>query len=211
MPVLLTDRESVHSYTNANKLPEFVSHVLANRKEFSGQTYSFVDPEPVSLAKLILSIKSILGLKTPRELYVPYPMARFSVGVLARLMHMATRVGVEARLPAEIMFLNKFYESQTLSAEKLKRSSFVDSDPDADIFSELPRLIGYYIPRWVHLNLIDPYGSTIYEPQNIAGEFLNNPESLLNKVLAEQESPFLKQCSLVDGMLRNRRSTDQYN
>ena len=208
MPVLLTNRDSVHSYSNARKLPAFVSHVLANREEFSGQTYNFVDPEPVHLGRLILTIKSLLGLKTPMGLYVPYPVAKFSMAVLARLVRMATRTGIEARLPAEIVFLKKFYESQTLSAEKLKRSSFVDADPDADIFTELPELINYYVSRWEHLNLIEPNGKSPREPQNRAGEFLHSPEKLLNTVLTEQEGTFLQQCSLENSLLKKRRSTD---
>ena len=208
MPVLLTNRDSVHSYSNARKLPAFVSHVLANREEFSGQTYNFVDPEPVHLGRLILTIKSLLGLKTPMGLYVPYPVAKFSMAVLARLVRMATRTGIEARLPAEIVFLKKFYESQTLSAEKLKRSSFVDADPDADIFTELPELLNYYVSRWEHLNLIEPNGKSPREPQNRAGEFLHSPEKLLNTVLTEQEGTFLQQCSLENSLLKKRRSTD---
>lgn len=209
MPVLLTSRESVHSYTNAKKLPAFVSHVLANREEYSGQTYNFADPEPVLLGQLILAIKKQLGLKTPREIYIPYPVAKFSVALLARLVRIASRTGIETRLPAEIMFLKKFYESQTLAVEKLNNSSFIDTDPDSNIFSELPELIQYYVTRWEHLNLIEPFSKRAREPQNRAGEFLNHPEQLLNTVLTEQEDPFLQQCSIVNSVRRNRRSTDK--
>jgi nucleoside-diphosphate-sugar epimerase len=209
MPVLLTSRDSVHSYTNAEKLPDFVSHVLANRSEFSGQTYNFVDPEPVPLGRLILTIKSLLGATTPREMYIPYPIAKGTLGGLARLVRLATRIGIEARLPAELVFLKKFYESQTLSVGKLRRSSFVDADPGATIFTALPKLIRYYVCRWELLNLIEPRGSRACEPHYRAGEFLRAPEQLLAAVLAEQESPFLKQCALAQCQPKNRRSTDQ--
>jgi len=46
MPVLFTGRESVHSYTNAGKLPAFVAHVLELREAVSGETEHFVDPDP---------------------------------------------------------------------------------------------------------------------------------------------------------------------
>jgi nucleoside-diphosphate-sugar epimerase len=209
MPVLLTSRNSVHSYTNANKLPDFVAHVLANRGEFSGETYNFVDPEPVALAQLILAIKSMLGLKNPRKIYVPYTLAKLSIAVLDRLVSMVSHIGIEARLPAEILFLEKFYESQTLSAAKLKNSSFADPDPESDIFSELPRLLKYYISRWELLNLIERSGRFHIDRQENAEEFHRSPEKLFNAVLAEQETPFLQQCALVNSMLHNRRSTDQ--
>lgn len=209
MPVLLTSRDSVHSYTNAKKLSGFVAHVLANRGEFSGETYNFVDPEPVALDRLVLAIKAMLGLKNPRKIYIPYPLARLSIALLARLVRMVRHIGVEARLPAEIMFLDKFYESQTLSAEKLKNSSFADADPETDIFSELPGLIRYYISRWEHLNLIERSGMFRFDRQERGEEFHRTPEKLYDAVLAEQEAPFLQQCSLENVMLKNRRSTDR--
>ena len=58
MPFMLTKKKGVlHSYSNASKVPYFIHHILKNRGEFSGQHYHFVDPEPVDLAKLILTIK----------------------------------------------------------------------------------------------------------------------------------------------------------
>jgi len=193
MPIMLTSPASVHSYTNAKKLPAFVTHALANRGEFSGQTYNFADPEPVPLARLILAIKSMIGAKIPLEIYLPRPLAKFAISCLSRLVRMATRIGIEARLPGELLFLENFYESQTLSIEKLKRSSFVDPDPDATIYTELPELIRYYVSRWEHLNMIKQSGRLPAEPNDRGEEFLRSPETLLRSVLSEQEGAFLPQ------------------
>ena len=73
MPVLFTKKGAALLF-NANKLP-FCSPYPLNRREFSGETYHFVDKDPVELANLILTIKSYLEVKTPREIYVPYPLA----------------------------------------------------------------------------------------------------------------------------------------
>ncbi len=75
MPVLFTKKNTLHSYSNARKLPFFINHVLANRAEFSGKTYNFVDKNPVDLANLILTIKAYLQLNQPKEIYVPYWLA----------------------------------------------------------------------------------------------------------------------------------------
>ena len=171
---------------------------MTNRREFSGQTYNFVDPNPVSLSQLILTIKSYLELKTPREIYLPYPVAKFGMGIMARLVRLITRLGIEARMPAELMFLKNFYETQTLSADKLRRSSFSDPDPEATIFTELPALIEYYVTRWEHLNLIEPFNKVFFDPRRRAEEFLHTPDHLLQEIHAESDQPFLKQCALVD-------------
>jgi nucleoside-diphosphate-sugar epimerase len=198
MPVLFTKQGALHSYSNARKLPYFISHVLDNRPEFSGQTYNFVDPNPVSLGQLILTIKSYLELKTPREIYLPLPVARFGMGIMTRLVRLITRLGIEARMPAELMFLQNFYETQTLSADKLRNSSFVDPDPEATIFTELPALIEYYVTRWEQLNLIEPLNKEFFDPRRQAEEFLHAPERLLKAVHKESGNPFLKQCPLVN-------------
>ena len=197
MPVMFTRQEALHSYSNARKLPYFISQVLENRPEFSGQTYNFVDPNPISLGQLILTIRSYLELKTPREIYLPLPVARFGMGIMARLVRLITRLGIEARMPAELMFLQNFYETQTLSAAKLRNSSFSDPDPEATIFTELPTLIEYYVTRWEHLNLIEPFNKEFFDPRKRAEEFLHTPDQLLEAVHEESGAPFLKQCPLV--------------
>jgi len=198
MPVLFTRENALHSYSNAGKLPYFVAHALENRAEFSGQTYNFVDPNPVSLSQLILTIKSYLELKTPREIYLPFPVAHFGMGIMTRLVRLITRLGIEARMPAELMFLQNFYETQTLSAAKLQNSSFMDPNPEATIFTELPVLIQYYVTRWEHLNLIEPFNKEFFDPRRRAEEFLHLPDQLLQEIHEESDLPFLKQCALVD-------------
>ncbi len=71
MPFLFTSKGIQHSYSNCRKIPFFVHHTLENREEFSGQTYNFIDKDPVELARLILTIKKYLQLKSPKEIYVP--------------------------------------------------------------------------------------------------------------------------------------------
>jgi hypothetical protein len=187
----------LHSYTNASKLPAFVSHVLEHRAEFSGRILHFVDPDPVPLDRLILTIRSLLGTRTPRAFYVPEAMARFLVAALIRVMRLFTRIGIEARPPAELVFLKNFYESQVLSSDKLRRSSFVDERPEATIFTELPGLIEYYERRWERLSLIEPRRQTTVEPESRAEQFAHRPERVLAALLEEPEGPFLTQCSLV--------------
>ncbi len=203
MPILLTRREALHSYSNARKLPHFIAHALEHRGEFSGQTYNFVDPLPVSLSQLILTIRSYLELPAPREIYIPYPLARFGMRQLARLVRLITRIGIEARMPAELMFLEKFYQTQTLAAARLMASSFADPEPGATIFTELPALIEYYVTRWEHLNLIEPFNKEFFDPRRRAEEFLRAPATLLAEVHAEAELPFLQQCSLAGGKPAN--------
>jgi len=194
MPLLFTNPEAMHSYSNARKLPYFVAHVLANRPEFSGRTYNFVDSNPVSLSQLILTIKSYLELKTPREIYLPLPVAQFGMGIMARLVRLITRLGIDARMPAELLFLKKFYETQTLSSAKLRQSSFVDPDPETTIFTELPALIEYYVTRWEHLNLIEPFNKEFFDPRKRAEKFLYTPDQLLQEIHQESDQAFLKQC-----------------
>ena len=196
MPVILTKKEAMHSYSNSGKLPLFVAHSLANRREFSGETYNFVDPDPVKLSTLILTIKSYLELNVPKEIYIPFPMAKFGMGLIAGVVRMVTRVGIEARMPAELMFLENFYKTQTLSACKLQGSSFADPEPDTTIFTKLPDLIEYYVTRWEQLNLIRSFNSECPDPRKKAEEFLRSPAELLQSIHAETDDPFLKQCPL---------------
>ncbi|KAF0188352.1 MAG: NAD-dependent [Desulfobulbaceae bacterium] len=196
MPFLFTRRDVLHSYSNARKLPLFIFHVLDHRKNFSGQTFNFVDPNPVSLSQLILTIKSYLELSTPREIYVPYYLARLGMRCVALLMHQIAHLGVEARIPGELLFLQNFYETQTLSAAALQASSFTDPDPRATVFTELPMLIQYYVTRWEQLNLIEPFSKEFFDPHKRAEEFLRTPDQLLMSVNRENMEPFLRQCAL---------------
>jgi nucleoside-diphosphate-sugar epimerase len=182
MLVLLTKKGVRHSYTHAKKLPPFIHYVLDHREEFSGQTYNFVDPEPVELVDIILTIKSYLELKVPKEIYLPYQMARLGRYALEKVVKVFSRIGVEARMPGELMFLENFYHTQTLSAKKLLNSSYQDPYKDITVYSKLPDMIEYYLTRWEHLNLISSYNPEFFDPGKSGEEFLRDPVQLLEEM-----------------------------
>lgn len=192
MPVLLTRKGVCHSYSNAAKLPLFVHHMLLNREEFSGQTYHFVDKDPVDLSRLILKIKSYLAVTRPKEFYVPYSLARFGKAALQKLIQFMTAMGIETKMPGELIFLENLYNSQSLSAEKLLASSFNDPYPEKNIFTELPDLIQYYLTRWEQLNLIRAYNEAYYDPRKCVGEFSSNPVNLLNDIHEGRMQAFIE-------------------
>ena len=183
MPFMLTKKGVMHSYSNANKLPYFVHYALEHRDEFSGQAYNLVDPEPVKMADLILTIKSYLHARIPKEIYIPYSVAKVAKSAMEWIIKNLGRFGVKARLPAEVMFLENFYWTQTLSTLKLRNTSFPDPDPEATIYTKLPPLIHYYLARWEHLNLIS--NEEVFDPQNTAEEFLKSPDTLLETMHKE--------------------------
>lgn len=201
MPFMLTKKKGVlHSYSNASKVPNFVHHILKNKAEFSGQHYHFVDPEPVELSRVILTIKKYMNLKTPREIYVPYRVAKTGNDFMNWVIKVFNRIGYKAHMPAEMIFLENFYKTQTLSCEKLKRSSFVDPKPDATIFTELPSLIEYYLTRWEHLNLFSSFSSKDFmghslsekklgSEEQLAEEFMNAPAELLDTIHRKSIAP----------------------
>lgn len=182
MPVLLSRKGVKHSYSHSKKIPPFVHYVLDHRQEFSGETYNFVDRDPVELIHLILTIKSYLNCNTPREIYVPYTLGRTGRVIIKWVLRKMSRIGVEARMPAELMFLENFYQSQTLSAEKLLRTTYGDPTPKTTVYSRLPDMIEYYITRWEHLNLIEPFNEELYDPKKRVEVFQKNPERLLATV-----------------------------
>lgn len=190
MPVLFTKKGVMHSYSNANKFPYFVHHVLSNRQEFSGETYHFVDKNPVELADLILTIRSYLELRSPREIYVPYSVATFGKKILEVLLKGLTRIGIKGDLPPELMFLESFYKTQTLSSKKLQDSSFVDPMPNENIYTKLPELVVYYLNRWTHQNLITTYSEKVRHPNAMANEFEASPQELLESIHCDSVSPF---------------------
>ncbi len=190
MPFFITKKEVRHSYTNANKLPYFVHHVLDNREEFSQQTYHFVDKDSVELADLILTLRSYLELKRPREIYVPYPVIKAGKYTLNRLSKFLNWFGISVRLPPELMFLENFYKSQTLSTSKLQQSSFKDPFPDETIYSALPQLVVYYLERWGHLNLITTFNEEFFGSNELEEDFINSPKELLDSVHQDSVSPF---------------------
>ncbi len=182
MVFLFTSKNVVHSYSNSRKLPYFVHHVLENRAEFSGQTYNFVDKEPVELAKLILSIKEFLQLKYPKEIYIPYTSAKSGKKILSILLRAFAKIGLVAYMPQELMFLESFYRTQTLSTKKLQQSSFQDPMPEETVFSRLPELASYYLTRWREQNLITGSYAQTVDVDELDHEFCHNPEFLLQKI-----------------------------
>ena len=190
MPFMVTRKGVKHSYTNANKIPYFVHHVLNYREEFSRETYHFVDKDPVEMADLILTIRSYLEVKRPREIYVPYPVIRSGKVFLQWLASILNWFGISVRLPPELIFLEHFYKTQTLSSQKLLDSSFVDPFPRETIYSALPRLVVYYLERWGHLNLITTFNEEFLGKFELEEDFVHHPRSLINSVHADSIAPF---------------------
>jgi GlcNAc-P-P-Und epimerase len=190
MPVLFTKKNTLHSYSNARKLPYCIDHILNNRSEFSGGTYHFVDRNPVDLATLILTIKSYLNLSLPKEIYVPYWMAKNGKRILELMLKIARRFGLQATMPQELMFLDSFYKPQTLSSKRLAASSFVDPIPDETIFTRLPELMTYYLTRWSHQNLISTFKECVNVENQLEEHFQKDPRALLEVFHARGLGPF---------------------
>lgn len=191
MPFLFTSKTVLHSYSNCRKLPYFIHHALMNRTEFSGKAYNFVDKEPVNLANLILTIKSYLQLSTPREMCVPYPLARFGKNCVSVLLRILRKFGLKASLPPELIFIRHFYQTQALSAKRLINSSFVDPFPDESVYTRLPEMVIYYLTRWSHQNLISTYNEEIRLDRSVEDDFKNRPGELLASIHKDSTSPFI--------------------
>ena len=190
MPLFLTAKGVHHSYSNTKKVPLFIHHALNNRSEFSGQIDNFADPHPVELVHLIQTIKNYLGVKKPRNIYLPLKVAKFGAGVLKRLLKALLQIGIEAKMPPELMFLNQFYESQTLDTTKLKQSSFIDPLPEQSIYTRLPEIIEYYISRWEPRNLISGFNDDYFITREDVQQFIESPEELLHQIHDGEFSPF---------------------
>jgi len=190
MPALLTQKGVCHSYTNSKKIPYFVQHILQNREEFSGQTFNFSDSNPVELSKLIITIRNYLMMKRPREIYIPLPVARIGIKFMRVIIKIMIKIGIDARIPPEIMFIENFYLPQTLSVKKLQESSFTDPYPERDIFALIPHLIQYYVTRWEQLNLIPPINKCFFDPKKLAEDFLDEPQKLLDSIVSKKIKPF---------------------
>ncbi len=191
MPVMLTSRGVRHSYTHAKKLPPFVHYILDHRQEFSGRTYNFVDPDRVELAEVILTIKRYLELPIPKEIYIPYRLAKFGRRSLELLVRALSRIGVEARMPGELMFLENFYKTQTLSPARILGSSYKGLEPEVTVYTKLPDMIEYYLTRWEQLNLISNYNREVFDPGHRREVFVNDPQRLLETVKNDSLAPFL--------------------
>ncbi len=190
MPFLFTKKGCKHSYSNSRKIPYLIHHMLDHREEFGGQTYHFIDKEPVELADLIMTIKSHMQLKSPRNVYIPYSVARTGKKSVQIILRMLTKVGLKATLPPELMFLGAFYRTQSLSCEKLKNSSFEDPMPNETVYTRLPDMISYYLKRWTHMNLITTFDEKIELNNQIHEDFKHNPAALLESIHKDSTTPF---------------------
>jgi len=182
LPLMLTKQGVMHSYSNNIKLSHFIHYIINSREEFSGKIYHFVDPEPVELTQLIFSIKSRLGVKTPRKIFVPYRLAHTGKACIRWIVKQMIKIGIEARVPAELMFIENFYKSQTLASKNLKDSSYKDPAPGVTVFTELPAMIEYYLTRWKHLNLLNIPSDEQNRHQNRTLEFQHSPTTLLDSL-----------------------------
>lgn len=189
IPVLFTQKNTLHSYTNARKVPHFIHHILGHREEFKGKTYHFVDKNPVDLATLILTIKSYLNLDRPREIYVPFWIANYGKKFIDLTLKGVRKLGIQAAIPPELMFLDSLYTPQTLSIKKLNASSFIDPMPEETIFTRLPELVVYYLSRWTHENLITTF-KDILDEESVEDIFIQDPKRLLDLVHAQGLHPF---------------------
>ena len=196
MPFMVTKKGVKHSYPNSNKIPYFVHHALDHREEFTGETYHFVDKDPVNMADLILTIRSYLELKRPRELYVPYPVMRSGKVFLQWMTSLLNWFGISVRLPPELIFLEHFYKTQTLSSLKLRNSSFEDPMPNENIYTALPKLVVYYLQRWGHLNLITTFNEEFLGKFELEDDFVNNPRDLMHSVHDSSIAPFREMMDL---------------
>jgi nucleoside-diphosphate-sugar epimerase len=198
MPFLFTKKGTLHSYSNSRKIAYLIHHMLENRAEFSSKTFHFVDPEPVELAQLILTIKSYLKLSSPRKIYIPYSVARTGKRSVRIILRMLTKIGLKATLPPELMFLGAFYRTQTLSCARLQASSFVDPMPDETVFTRLPEMITYYLNRWSYQNLITTFDEKLDFDISIRNDFINNPTALLESIHNDATNPFFQPSAADD-------------
>jgi hypothetical protein len=106
------------------------------------------------------------------------------------LLKVFSKIGLKASLPAELMFLESFYKTQTLSSEKLRQSSFHDPMPEETIYTKLPALVIYYLTRWSHQNLISTFSESMIQPTVMDIDFKQAPQTLLNSIHHDSISPF---------------------
>ncbi len=190
MPIFLTAKGVQHSYSNAKKVPLFIHHALRNRSEFSGQFYNFADQEAVELVSLIQTIKNHLNVNKPKNIFLPLRVANFGANALKVLLKILLQIGIEAKMPAELMFLNQFYETQTLDVTKVQNSSFTDPWPEETIYSNLPEIIEYYLTRWKHRNILSGFDDDSFEPSGDIQQFNKKPQQLLKQIHDGDLMPF---------------------
>ncbi len=80
------------------------------------------------------------------------------------------------------MFLESFYQNQTLSSAKIRQSSFVDPDPHQTIFSLLPDITSYYLTRWTEQNLITGRDLELSQEETYDQTFRHAPSRLIDVI-----------------------------
>jgi nucleoside-diphosphate-sugar epimerase len=200
MPFLLTRPGVRHSYSNSHKLPYMIHYLLDNRAEFSGKTFNFVDPEPVELADLALTIRKHLGIGRPKKIFMPYWMARSGKRVLQATLRGLTKVGVKGALPPELMFLGAFYRTQTLSCARLQATGFTDPYPLETVYTRLPELIHHYLTRWSRQHLLNRYDRTLEFDLAVREDFTADPLKMFESVVTDASTPYaeLKKCRTTE-------------
>jgi len=96
---------------------------------------------------------------------------------------------IQAAIPPEMMILDNLYNPQTLSAEKLNNSSFVDPLPEETIVTRRPELVIYSLWRWTHENLITTF-KDILDEESVEDIFKQDPGRLLKLIHAQGLEPF---------------------
>ena len=86
---------------------------------------------PFENLDIIAGKKIILDEKLIYEKVVVRNRGGFCYELNGLFCWLLNRLGIESRMPAEVMFLDHFYQTQSLSADKLERSSFKDPFPEA--------------------------------------------------------------------------------
>ncbi len=190
MPVMVTKRGVLHSYSNCRKLPYLIHHILNNREEFTGGEYNFADKEPVELVDLILTIKSYLQLSTPKNFCLPYAIAETGKRMMSIFLRIFSRIGLKAEMPAELIFLKQFYIPHTLNCDKLGNSSFIDPFPEETVYTRLPEMIIYYLTRWTHQNLITTFNDEAKVNKAFAQTFRKNPQKLIKAAREDKIEQF---------------------
>ncbi len=190
MPLIVTRKGVCHSYSNARKLPYFIDHILEHRQEFSGETYHFVDTEPVELATLIQTLRARLQVKRPYNVFLPYKGVRLGKFFVEKLASLLLWLGVTVKLPPEMIFLENFYKTQTLSNKKLRDSSFVDPFPGETVYSFLPELVDHYLTTWKELNMLSADDDECFGYEDLELDFLSFPQYLLDTMHKDSIAPF---------------------
>lgn len=62
--------------------------------------------------------------------FYPLPIAILGAKALKLLLKNLLRIGIDAKMPAELLFLNQIYKTQTLDPAKFQSTSFTNPMPN---------------------------------------------------------------------------------